>query len=527
MSIRTPRYTCNDWIQRKRTAAGDPIDERVCKYLKSMSNADCVSIGSLDRPIDVPRQEHHERSGRSESAPSVHRRRSQEEDSNNPFLHTASEQGDTSLIDDGDKLAHARGGCTETLKPSKDPDTPNVIVEPLTKRALQQLNKMNRSSLPEASPLLPSEASSALPESLELEETKGTISPYNPMYLVELNGRGIDFADETFDKLPSNLHDLKKALKEQRSDSGPNDKAARVFWEHLEIAHGKTFLYYILPKIVPLDALDADDATYTVPEQQWYRKIMIEPNAKPALTAVKPDQTIGWEKHIFAYPKAMDHLDAYACPVVEVPRLAFPLFTVEAEVDRGNLKVARLQNLHTGATMLSNLWRIRQFYNEEKEDEFFDKVHALSLQFTRESIELSCYWAAHNDEGHIEFHGTRIRTWTSYDVDQYKEAYRYTRNALEWVKNQAFDWICSALARLEGYLDTSPPTPPPTQSDITLARFLTSESYSANPSSKELDSKRTPEFLGAGDQEAEVEIGTSEDSSTASSSETGESEVGN
>ena len=526
MSIRTPRTTCNDRMQRKRNAPGNRIDERVHKYLKSMSDADCISIDPLDSQTDVPHREHHERSGRSESAPSVHQRRSQEEDSDNPFLYTASEQDDTSLTDGGDKLAQARGGCSKTHKPSKDLDIPDVIVGPLTKRTLHQLNNMNRSFLSESSPSMTSGAGSALPESLVLEETKGTINPYSHEYHDALSKRGIGLANDAVDKMPSNFGALKKALRKKRSDSGPDDTEAR----HLRTlmvdnANNKpAIMQKILPTIVPVGALDADDANYTVPQQQWSRKIMIAANAKPALTAVKPDMTIGWSKAVFTQRKAVGHLGAHACPVVAYSELAFPLFTVEVQGDRGSLRVARLQNLHNGATLLSNLWHIRQYYNKEREDEFFNKVHALSLQLTPESIQLSCYWAARRENGQIMFYGTQVRTWSPFEDDRFNKAYRYTCNALEWVKNQAFDWICSALARLERCLDTSVPTPPRTQfnyGNTKRTRSLTSEPNLGKAPSKKLGSKKKRVF-GAGDQEAEAEIGTSEDILAATALGTGE-----
>ena len=463
-----------------------------------MSNADCRSIGPLDRQIDVPRQEHPTGSGRSNSAPSVNRRGNQEKESDHPFLHTASEPGDTRLIDSGDDLAHARGGCTEPQKPSRDPDTPDVIVGPLTEGALRQLNKFNRPSSSEASPSMTSGASSALPDILALEEPKGTISAYSHGYRDALSKRGIKLANDAVDKMPSNLGALKKALKTKRSDSGPNDTAARRLRTLMDNENNEpAIVQKVLPTIVPVVALDADDATYTAPQQQWSREIMVAPNVKPALTAVKSDMTIGWSKDVFAHQKAMDYLGAHSCPVVADSKLAFPLFTVKVKGDSGSLRVARLQNLHNGATMLSNLWRIRQFYDKEMEDKFFSKVHALSLQLTPQAIQLSCYWAAHGDNGQITFYGTQVRTWSPFEDDNFNKAYRYTCNALEWVRNQAFDWICSALATLEGHLNNPVPTPPSTQSDKGKAkrtRSLTSESNRAHPPSKKWGSTKKPDF---------------------------------
>ncbi len=515
MLVRTPKSTCNGQIQRKRAASGDPIDEQVYKYLKHTSKADCISTGPLDRQIDVPSQEHHKGSGRSKSAPSVNRRRNQDKEFDRPFLHTASEQGDISLVDGGDKLAQARGGCTKTQKSSKDPDTPDVVVGLLTERALYQLNKLNRPLFSKASSSMTSAASSALPGSSVLEATKGTIGPDHHKYGRTLECRGMYLADEGDDEWPSNFNELKETLKEERKDFVPNDADARQLRNLIKNVNNEAAVVQsILPEIVPNKAIGRDGKTCMVPDQYWDRKIMVEPNAKPALTPPKPDRTIGWLQKVFDYPIAITHLDTYACPVAGQPSLAFPLFTVEVTGDRGSLKCARLQNLHNGATMLSNLWRIRQFYDKEKEGEFFNNVHALSLQLTAETIQVSCYWATRNGNGKIRFYGTEVRTWTLYEGDQYKEACRYTLNAMDWVRNQASGWIHSALARLEASLDTTIPTPPPTQSNRGNAkrtRSSTSESSSANSPSKKPGSEKMRESLSAGDKEAGLEIGTSED----------------
>ena len=525
MSIRTPRPTYNDRIQRKRTAPRNLIDERVYKYLKHVNNADCISIGPSDRQINIPCQEHHNRSGRSKSAPSVHRRRNQEKASDHTSLHTASEQGDTSLIDGGDKLAQARGGCTKSQKHSKDPDTPDVVVRPLTERALYQLNKLNRTSSSEASPAMTSGISSALPESLIVEKKEGLINAYSPSYCEALEERGIEFAD---DQRPSNFKKLKEALKEKRSTSVPDDAAVKRLRNLVSEANSESgVVQNILPEIVPHKALD-HDTNCMVPDDKWDLKTMVEPNVKPALTPVKPNWTYGWPKKHFECKRAMKLLGAYACPVVKSPQLAFPLFTIEVKGEKGCLKVARLQNLHNGATMLSNLWNIRQFYDKEKENEFFDNVHAMSLQLTAESIQLSCYWAARNGNGGIKFYGTEVRTWSLYEVDQYKKACRYTLNAMDWVREQASGWITLTLERLEGSFNTTVPTPPRTQYDQGNAkrtRSSTSESHSANPPSKKLGSEKTRESLSAGDEEAGLEIGTSEDVPAAMALE-GENVVG-
>lgn len=87
--------------------------------------------------------------------------------------------------------------------------------------------------------------------------------------------------------------------------------------------------------------------------------------------------------------------------------MAWPIFTIEAKGDRGSLRVARLQNLHIGAVMLSNMFELkRKCGNEEA---FFNKVHVIGIELTAESVQLSCYWACRNDLGVVEYFGKMLQ----------------------------------------------------------------------------------------------------------------------
>lgn len=520
MPIRNPGSSFKDQLQRKRTAPDNPTNERVHKYLKDISDVDCISIGPSDKQTDLPRQEHQIGIAGSKSAPSRNQRRTRKKKLEYPFLHTASQQVDTSLFDGAGKLAQARGGCTKPHKPSKGPNMPDVIVGPLTEQALRQLNKANRPFLFNGSPSMASGASSAPPGTSVPGELEGTISAYHSSYSKALIRRGIDFADKEIEKFPSNLNALKKALKKKRDVPGPDDTTARNLRTLIDKANTEqAIIQKILPKVIPLEELDASDDYYTAPGQLWDREIMVAPHAKPTLTAPRPGMTIGWSSDIFEHQLALDHLGASACPVAKEPGLAFPLFTVEVKGSGGDFRITRLQNLHNGATMLSNLWHIRQFYDEETHEAFFNKVHALSLQLTQESIQLSCYWATRKEDGQLKFYGTEVDIWPISKPEQYKKAYRYTCNALEWVRDQAFEWISPALATLEGSLDASVPTPPPTQSNQDKANRIKSTSESvpasskkraskipahlANPSNKKRRSRKTPKSSSAEKAESE------------------------
>ena len=156
-------YSANDLRSATQSTNG---------YLRDISNTECKPIGPLDRQTDVPEQEHHIGSAGSKSTPSGNQQRTRQKDPGHPSLHVASEQLDTSLLDGADKLAQSKGGCAEHLKSSKDPDTLDAIVGPLTEQALRQLNKADCTSSVEGPPSMAWGVAQRLLEPLFLDNPK-------------------------------------------------------------------------------------------------------------------------------------------------------------------------------------------------------------------------------------------------------------------------------------------------------------------------------------------------------------------
>lgn len=95
------------------------------------------------------------------------------------------------------------------------------------------------------------------------------------------------------------------------------------------------------------------------------------------------------------------------------------------------MRVARLQNLHNGAIMLSNLFELkRKCGNEET---FFNKIHVISVELTAESVQLSCYWSSRNNIGAIEHFGKRLQCWSLFDEtgNSLRNARRSIHNAVD------------------------------------------------------------------------------------------------
>ena len=507
MSIRTLKSTYDDQQHRKRPASEILIEDRLYKCAKKANSVDSVFTSPLRRHIDLSSKYFRTRCQQPKSSLIDNRDRNRERDLADPGT---SQQRDNDLLDGGEKLLQTLDRGHETKVPSINPDPCNVIVAPLTRQALDRLNRINHTPYSEESSSM-SDIRSELVQSNAPEEPKGAINAYSPNYLVALEERSIFFSDDEPEQYPSNLVELTKAIFASRTDPDPDDAAARTLRILMRSAPNESAtVQSILPKLVPIEELVLDTKTSTAPDQRWHCKIMIKPDGKPALTAPKPDMTIGWFRRVFnRYPQAMRYLAARACPVASNPEVAIPLFTIEVKGDRGNLKAARLQNLHNGATMLSNLWHIRQFCRTEDEGDFFNKVHAMSLELTAEIVQLSCYWANRDENGMISYYGMALHTWTPYVGSQYKEARRCTRNALEWVRAQAFGWICSTMADLEADFCLTGPTPPRTSSDKSSAKrsgSMTSGSTSANSRSKKLKSTKMQEVLcEGGEVESKIE----------------------
>ena len=182
-------------------------------------------------------------------------------------------------------------------------------------------------------------------------------------------------------------------------------------------------------------------------------KSALNPELTPSLTASKPDLTIGWESNVFErFPKAMASLDTFAYPVIGAQYITWPFFTVEAKGEKGSRRVYRLQNLHNGAIMLSNLYALKK--KCKREEAFFDKVHVMEVEFFEGCVSLSCYWATRPGPGQVKYFGKTLETWCllSSSGTHYKEARSCIRNAIDWVRSEAQEWIYSDLQAIEDIL---------------------------------------------------------------------------
>ena len=270
---------------------------------------------------------------------------------------------------------------------------------PLTKEALQLLDRNTGEN---------SKGLSSNMSEIVTSEAQGSINAYDSEYRNALEDRDIYFADDK--DPPGDFHNLKEAMLLPRESPELDDKQAENFRAQLTDAGNESeSVKDILPQLVPLMSIQLDKDAADVKDQLWRREIALQPDLKPTLTTPKPDVTIGWKPHVFKskFKKAYRSLQAFISPIAGFRSVAWPIFTIEAKGDGGSMRVARLQNLHNGAIMLSNLFELkRKCGNEEA---FFNKIHVIELELTAESVQLSCYWSSRNNIGAIEHVGKRLQ----------------------------------------------------------------------------------------------------------------------
>ena len=422
MSIGSPRLDDNVHRKRQRTASQDSIERRPAKKARSgpHQQLSCKTINLS--ATSFPRQ-------------STTRR-------------AVTEVGHNTKQDWLDFLGTSEGRHCLPNFPLPSAKSPQRL--PLTEESLRLLDNGCRSSGSKES-----EMSTSYP-SLDTSPSDKAINAYDPEYLKALYKRRVFFANGFPGERPPGLDELWEVLLASRKSPEPDQDAINALREHIcDATTERATVEGVVPKLIPIDALTLNIGAISVTDMVW--KSALNTELKPSLTAPKPDRTIGWRSSKFAadFPKACASLDAFIFPVIGAQGLAWPLFTVEAN-ERGSRRVCRLQNLHNGAVMLSNLYALKQKCS--REEEFFDKVHAMGVEFFDSSVQLSCYWATRTKTGEISYRGETLQTWTLLDIHGhgYKQARLCIHNAIDWVRDQAHKWICSDLQAVEDMLNSVP-----------------------------------------------------------------------
>ena len=424
MSIGSPRLDDNVHRKRQRTASQDSIERRPAKKARSGPHQQ-LSCKTIDlSATSFPRQ--------------------------STTRWAVTEAGHNTKQDWFDFLGTSEGRHCLPNFPLPSANPPQRL--PLTEESLRLLNNGCRSSGSKKSDM-----STSYP-GLDTSPSDKAINAYDPEYLKALEERRVFFANDLSDEPPPGLDKLWEVLLAPRKSPEPDqDNIDALREQYCDSRSERAAVECILPELIPFYSLAHNTGAISVTDMVWKSELNTE--LKPSLMAPKPARTFGWRSRRFAadFPKACASLDAFMSPVIKARGLlAWPFFTVEGKGKRGSRRVYGLQNLHNGAVMLSNLYAIKQ--KCRREEEFFDKVHAMGVEIFDGSVQLSCYWATRTKTGEISYCGEVVQTWTLLDIHGhgYKQARLCIHNAIDWVRDEAQKWIRSDLQAIEDMLVSVP-----------------------------------------------------------------------
>ena len=162
------------------------------------------------------------------------------------------------------------------------------------------------------------------------------LSYTNAQYPLALEERGCTFIDAQDERAPSNLETPINALKVDRANRIPSEKA-REIWDEVRAATSEA----LVAEVVTLNILNRasmrrrDSDSRINLTGQWGNGFPLPSrNSEPnfLIAAPNPDATIGYNgENVGGYYKARDHLGDHCSPVKCDKQLLFPVVTVEVK----------------------------------------------------------------------------------------------------------------------------------------------------------------------------------------------------
>ena len=284
----------------------------------------------------------------------------------------------------------------------------------------------------------------------DLNAKKTRLRPSDPGYQSALQDRCVFLYDSGPKHIPTDEKNIRAAIFAVKNSPKPSEGLAdRVHSLLPDIRNEEDMRSKILMKFLPNDQLEADKATADTANNSWRKSYALDTEKIPNLSPAKPDMTIGWNSKEFPFPRANESLRNIQCPVPSMETISWPLFTAEVKGEKGCLRVAKLQSLHNAALQLSHLYVLMKAAS--REEEFFDKIHVMSLQLTLDVIQLSYYWATRSEDGMIKYYGNVLKSWMleTQHVREFNQAYSCVHKAIELVRTRAFPTVYSCMEYIE------------------------------------------------------------------------------
>jgi len=265
----------------------------------------------------------------------------------------------------------------------------------------------------------------------------------------------VDFEDilethrviEADDEEPKNWRELQLLVGRERASAPPEDheiKGIRVTVRRS--SNENSVSSSVFPRIFPVSRVNTCNTLKEHWNRQWTHWIPPYANHSPKVASPQPDYAIGYHTKLFP-GEAIRRLQGLASPSKN--KLSFPVFFAELKGASGAMNVAKLQNLHNGASAVYNILRLHQAIGEE--DGFYDRAWVLSLDTNGEMWRLRCHWVSKGDHEYDTYYSKILRCWAIEDprVTTVSETRASMRNVVDRMRDVLFKDLYTAVDTYE------------------------------------------------------------------------------
>ena len=236
--------------------------------------------------------------------------------------------------------------------------------------------------------------------------------------------------------VPSEEYEIKSIRVTVRRSSNENSVSSSVF-----------------PRIFPVSRVDTCSTLKEHWNRQWTHWIPPYPNHDPKIAPPQPDYAIGYHTTLFP-GGAIRRLQGLASPSKN--KLSFPVFFAELKGASGAMSVAKIQNLHNGASAVYNLLRLYQAIGLE--DDFYGKAWVLALDTNGEMWRLRCHWVSRGGHECDTYYSKILRCWAVEDPRDsiISEARASMRNIVDWMRDTLFKDLSAMVDTYENTFNARP-----------------------------------------------------------------------
>jgi len=257
---------------------------------------------------------------------------------------------------------------------------------------------------------------------------------------------------EAGDEEPNNWRELQSLVGRDRASAPPEEHEIKRTIRRS--SNENSVSSSVFPRIFPVTRVDTCQTLKEQWNRQWAHWIPPYQNHDPKLAPPQPDYAIGYHTKLFPCG-AIRRLQGLASPSKN--KLSFPIFFAELKGSSGAMNVAKLQNLHNGASAVYNLLRLYQALSLE--DDFYDKAWVLALDTNGEMWRLRCHWVSKGGHDRDTYYSKVLRCWAVEDPRDsvISEVRASMRNIVDWMRDVLFKDLSATVDTYDTF-NTRPKT---------------------------------------------------------------------